>query len=242
MVEQNDAKYIQDDKIIQVDHDRWLLAQQYEKKTWDENFQLNDDWNHWWKEHFEDYSLVEEHLRDKKDISIIEVGCGPFTNVRLIESILAYSDIKRIVFSDPLLESYKKIPCYVSSLFEKNHSSCYEFEQEQLESLYHKDESFDLLICINVLDHVEDVTKCISEMKRVIKKDGLLVFGNDLTDWTKRNNPSPEKAYDQGHAMRINEEFCDEAFSFFEPLMRKIVESRNPPYHYGCMCYIGKKT
>jgi len=236
----SDAKYIQNDKIIQVDHKRWLLAQQYEEKTWRENFQLNDDWNFWWKSHFEDYSLVEEVLRDQKNIEIIEVGCGPFTNVRLIESVLAYSDIKRIVLSDPLLETYKAIPCYISSLFGKNLST-YAFEQEQLESLHHKDESFDLLICINVLDHVEDVSKCFSEMKRVLRKDGLIVFGNDLTDWMKRNNPHPEKAYDQGRVMRINEEYVDEVFSSFELFMRKIVESRNPPYHYGCMCCIGQK-
>ena len=239
----SDAKYVENDRIIRVDHERWLLAQQYEKKTWDENFQLCDDWNSWWKKRFEDYSLIEEHLRDKKNISIIEVGCGPFTNVRLIESVLSYSDIKKITLSDPLLESYKKIPCHVSSLFEKNPSSySYDFFQEQLEYLSHKDESFDLLICINVLDHVEDVTKCISEMKRVLKKDGLIVFGNDLTDWTKRKDPSPDGAYDQGHMMRINEEFVDESFSSFEPLMRKIVESRNPEYHYGCVCFIGKKN
>ena len=38
-----------------------------------------DDWNHWWAEHFDDYRFLPEHLGD-----YIELGCGPYTNTRLI--------------------------------------------------------------------------------------------------------------------------------------------------------------
>ena len=35
-----------------------------------------DDWNHWWKKAFDDYSFLPPRVDDA-----IEVGCGPYTNV-----------------------------------------------------------------------------------------------------------------------------------------------------------------
>ena len=78
-------------------------------------------------------------------------------------------------------------------------------------------------------------------MYRVLKNNGLLIIGQDLTDWTKRNDPSPEQDQDQGHPMRVNEEYCAKKLKKYDMLLNKIVESRNRDAHYGCLCFMGSK-
>lgn len=229
----DDTKYAEDGKIIKVDHERWIAAQQYEEKTWIENFHLGDDWNNWWKEKFDSYSIIEKHFGDG-ELDALEVGCGPFTNVRLIEECVY--NIKSITCSDPLIETYKKLPCWI-----RNNVNRIKTNSDQLENLVFNDESFDLVVCINVLDHVEDVEKCFTEMKRVLKPNGLLILGQDLTDWEKRKDPNPEQDQDQGHPIRVNEEYCREKLTDLKELKFDVVESRNKDAHYGCLCYIGKK-
>lgn len=236
----DDTKYTEEGQIIKVDHERWTEAQKFEEQCWKDAWHLQDDWNMWWKKQFDDYEVLEKNLPET--IRAIEVGCGPFTNARLIELILQYKEIS-FVLSDPLMESYLLLPdCWVKKnqnrqtpeiIIDKNNS--------QLENLNFANEQFDLLVCINVLDHVEDVNKCFDEMYRVLKKDGLLVFGQDLTDWTKRGDPSPKDDQDQGHPVRVNQEFCELKLKNYDSFLNKIVESRNKQAHYGCLCYIGRK-
>jgi len=231
----DDTKYVIDGKLIRVDHKRWEDAQTFEKECWINSVHLGDDWNFWWREKFDKYNSVENHF-EQKEIDILEVGCGPFTNVRLIESIVNY---KKVVCSDPLMPTYIKLPCWINS---NSHRLGFELHNDQLENLRYANESFDLLICINVLDHVQDVDRCFHEMKRVLKKNGLIVFGQDLTDWIKRDDPNPNKDQDQGHPIRINEEYCYENLKDMKSLLNKVVESRNKNAHYGCLVYIGEKV
>lgn len=242
MNEWDDSRYAENGKITKIDHERWIKAQEFEKKCWDEAWYLGDDWNKWWYEKFEQYSVLEKNLPD--DVQLIEVGCGPFTNVRLIESTLQYKKVLKIHLSDPLIESYLSLP---HSWVKENASYSTEnraiiIDNSQLENLKFKNKSFDLLICINVLDHVEDVDKCFEEINRVLKKDGLLIFGQDLTDWVNKGDPTPTQDQDQGHPVRINHDYCYSKLSSYQILLDKVVESRNKDAHYGCLCYIGKKN
>jgi ubiquinone/menaquinone biosynthesis C-methylase UbiE len=50
------------------------------------------------------------------------------------------------------------------------------------ENMPFKNESFDLILCLNMLDHVEDVEKSFSEIARVLKSKGYLLFNCDLRD------------------------------------------------------------
>jgi len=228
----DDSRFIENGQILKIDHERWLSAQEFERKCWEGAWLNQSDYNEWWYTQFNRYDLLENNLPE--NISAIEVGCGPFTNIRIIESILQWKNLK-IYLSDPLIESYLGLPsCWV-----KENKDKVVIDKSQLENLQFGDNVFDLLICINVLDHAEDVNKCFDEMNRVLKKDGLIVLGQDLTDWTNRGNPTPKECQDVGHPQRIGN--CEEKLKLYEPLLNKIVESRNPQAHYGCLCYTGKK-
>ncbi len=47
---------------------------------------------------------------------------------------------------------------------------------EDITKLSFEDESFDILYCCHVLEHIEDDRKAISELYRVLKKDGLAII------------------------------------------------------------------
>jgi len=242
--EWDDSKYVENGQIISVDHQRWIDAQKFEEKCWQDAWTLQDDWNNWWKKQFDDYELLEENLPD--DITAIEVGCGPFTNMRLIESVLQYKNNLYLYLSDPLIQSYLKLPtCWIkeNSYAHKGlqDGKTIALDNSQLENLKFDDNKFDFLVCINVLDHVENVDKCFEEIYRVLKKGGLLILGQDLTDWEKRKDPSPKEDQDPMHPIRLNQEYCYQKLSFYQLLLNKIVQSRAPQAHYGCLCYIGKK-
>ncbi len=230
----DDTKYVDNDQILKIDHQRWIEAQEFEKKCWQESWHIGSDWQDWWQKKFNGYDILENNLPE--EINAIEVGCGPFTNIRIVESVLQYKTIK-ITLSDPLIDSYLNLP----SCWTKDNQKRVVIDRSQLENLKFADEIFDLLICVNVLDHVEDVDKCFSEMHRVIKKDGILVLGQDLTDWTKRGDPTPQQDQDQGHPVRVRSEGLEKYLMKYTSLLNKIVESRNPQAHYGCLCYVGKK-
>lgn len=231
-MEQNDSKFVQDDVIIKVDEERWNLAQQFEEDCWTKNWHSGDDYNNWWARQFDNYAILDEIIPDVANI--IEVGCGPFTNVRIIETVLNWKNITYYC-ADPLMEKYLKIPCWIN----QNQNRVYIFKNK-LEDMKH-DNLYDCVICINVLDHVQNADLCIDNMIHMLKRGGVLVFGNDLTDWISHKDPSPSDIYDQGHMIRINEQYCNKKFVNLKPLYSKIVESRNPAYHYGCVCYIGRK-
>ncbi len=107
---------------LKVSPERWTEAQAWELALWKEAQQKRgwkrivwpvagpvlrrldpirasgDDWNRWWRERFDDYRFLPTSLGD-----CIELGCGPYTNIRLI---LEGREASRIVCSDPFPRSY----------------------------------------------------------------------------------------------------------------------------------------
>jgi 2-polyprenyl-6-hydroxyphenyl methylase / 3-demethylubiquinone-9 3-methyltransferase len=61
-----------------------------------------------------------------------------------------------------------------------------EYIESYGEKLPFDDNSFDIVFCCDVLEHVSDVPKVISEISRVLKKGGLFFFdtiNRTLSSW-----------------------------------------------------------
>jgi len=43
--------------------------------------------------------------------------------------------------------------------------------------LPYRDESFDGIMCVSVMEHIRDLGKAIAEMKRILTRDGMMIFG-----------------------------------------------------------------
>jgi len=237
-------------KLLEVSKERWLKAQEFELTIWQgrsswynvlismitrafgfKSINVGDDWNSWWYEQFDSYRIIPNRLHNA-----IELGCGPYTNIRLI-----WKDrtIDHVVCSDPLASHYIRFKrCWLASEYSRgtilidNHPA----EESPFENDY-----FDLVIMINVLDHVQDALASLCTAIRITRPSGYLVIGQDLSDETDVTTSSE----DVGHPIRLHHEDIDKyILGIFEPKLYKILrreEGRNPQAHYGTYLFIGQK-
>jgi len=70
-------------------------------------------------------------------------------------------------------------------------------EYQDMENLTYPDEMFDVVHCVNALDHTKDVRKALSEMKRVCKKGGLIYL---------RHSPNQKNYLGGEHQWNVTEE------------------------------------
>jgi len=251
-------------EIISVTEDRWGKAQQEERSLWIKSNQRNsylkvivkfikaiqtpkmlfnyfkyrdfycgDDWNYWWMEQFENYKALPKYFE-----KALEIGCGPFTNIRLISKCCK---IKEIYCCDPLIDVYTSFNLtWLSTQVSKGNIN---ISEDKCENLKFDDNYFDLVICINVLDHVQDIIKCLEEIKRVIKQSGFIIFGQDLSN--EEDLLKKEVKNDIAHPIKISHTTLDAMFdTVYEVRLKKLLlrnKGRNPIAHYGTYIFIGQK-
>lgn len=253
-----------DPSIIKVDNETWQKAQHQEGYNWVwlnrrngylklvykflralknpkrllqyikfRDFYCGDDWNYWWLEAFENYKVLPKELG-----RALEVGSGPYSNIRLISRLVK---IKEIHCTDPLMFTYLGMrQTWVSENARKNKIKATTGKAEKIE---YPDNYFDMVVCNNVLDHVEDAEACFSEMFRVLKPGGYFVFGQDLTD--DKDLENPVWRHDHVHPIKLHHTYIESLINpRFEAKLQKITpreEGRHPEQNYGNYVYIGKK-
>lgn len=115
--------------------------------------------------HRTNYFSILKHINPGE--RVLEVGCGEG-----ILSILVAKKGAKVIASDiskPNLESAKR---YARQESLDN----IEFTEADAENLPFKDSSFDLVIADNVLEHLPDFEKGLSEIKRVTKRRAIIVL------------------------------------------------------------------
>jgi ubiquinone/menaquinone biosynthesis C-methylase UbiE len=197
------------------------------------DFYCGDDWNYWWMHEFENYSLLPKSVGKS-----LEVGSGPYSNSRLISKVV---NIGEIHCTDPLMEVYKKFKkTWISEMSRLGKISVSKGKAEIIE---YPDNFFDLSICINVLDHVEDADRCLNELVRVLKPGGYLIFGQELVD--EEDMTKGNVIHDVGHPIKINQKYLDEKIlPIFSVRLQKILfrqEGRASSHRGGTYLYIGIK-
>ena len=94
--------------------------------------------------------------------TIVEVGTGPHGVVRYL-----FEDASIKIGLDPLLCRFDERP-------RPNKNTCYVAAVGEL--LPVRDAAADLVVCINVLDHVMDAGQILREIRRVLKPNGRLLL------------------------------------------------------------------
>ena len=89
--------------IVKVSRNRWMEAQRYEQRTWMEGRASTSDRNEQHAEFFANYAT----LSGKQFGRAIELGCGPFTNMRKVLRVCHCGDVELL---DPLIDSYLAHP------------------------------------------------------------------------------------------------------------------------------------
>jgi ubiquinone/menaquinone biosynthesis C-methylase UbiE len=103
--------------------------------------------------------IPRDHFAGK---TLLDVGCGPYP------LSIAFEDC-RIVGLDPLILRYEEagFPLY-------EFTDRVTFVQGFAEEMPFPSRSFDAVISVNAIDHVDDFARAAQEVSRVLKKDGVL--------------------------------------------------------------------
>jgi SAM-dependent methyltransferase len=96
---------------------------------------------------------------------VLDIGCGP-------RGSLEWADmVEQRVGLDPLVPQYLKLGANRHKM---------EYCAAPSEKIPFPSSHFDIVTCLNALDHVEDFEKTIAEIKRVTKHDGLFLLSTEI--------------------------------------------------------------
>lgn len=109
---------------------------------------------------------------DKKKVRIADIGSGPFsTTGQLLEGVeVAISLADKTDFTDHW-KFWDIEPLFPTEI-------------QNMEALTYEDNSFDIVVCINALDHTRNPINAVIEMKRVVKPGGWVYINCNLDQHT----------------------------------------------------------
>lgn len=113
------------------------------------------------------WRIISRNLNVKRRMKILDAGCG--IGLLSFEMMKKGVDITGIDISKDKIVAANRI---LNSLDTKN----IRFLEGDITSLDFKDESFDRIICSDVLEHVKNDIGALKELSRVLKKEGEAVF------------------------------------------------------------------
>lgn len=214
-----DSKYLGENGILSVSKERWETAQKYERSEWMVRAAAaNDGRNVFHRNVFKKY----ECLDGIDATSFAELGCGPFTNARMI--LDKFPNVEEVTLLDPLVNDY------LEHQYCKYKSSCRgvgkTLELENGESIkanlvsssienYDTDETFDVVVMINVLEHCFDIPKIFNCVDRMLNVGGVFIYADVQFDIETVKEIAKFK-YNAGHPLRPTKQyvnkFLDEKF------------------------------
>ncbi len=164
-----------------VSDQRWRLAQQHEGEYWtsikEQGYRglTAAEFEAWhpivqlWNLHYLGHSL--DWYVDK---TVVEIGCGPL-------GVVSGLRVGRRIGIDPLLPIYQ-------DLWDLGSHNC-EYLAAQAEQIPLPARTADVVICLNVLDHVQLPTQVLEEIRRILKDDGELFLSLDLEGQDEQCHP-----------------------------------------------------
>lgn len=157
------------------------------------------------------YSLSDWIYLDRGDL--LCPSCGSLGRTRRLHSILESIDLgglRILHFSPPssLRKRYKQNPSieYSTTDFVGEFEADFNYDILDIDA---EDESYDVIICYHVLEHILDDRKAIAELYRILSDRGLLIIQTPFHNLQTDENPeydTPElrlKHYGQDDHVRI---------------------------------------
>lgn len=130
----------------------------------------------WWSESAKIYALnrlnsprfeyFDRHIPSWQGLSVLDVGCGGGFTCEFLAA--------RGAIVTGIDQSAKCIAAAKAHAAEQYPAIVY--KQAYAESIPADDQSFDVVVCVDVLEHVADLTQTLREIHRVLKPGGIFCF------------------------------------------------------------------
>ena len=144
-----------------ISQKRWKLAQKSEEEFWSRFNTRELSHEKYSKKARILLKKLKEFVDVNKNTRILQIGCGPLDLINYLGNMKKYS-------LDPLADFYK-------DKFDINYKNT-NLVKGMGENLPYSDKNFDIVLLPNVLDHTTNPEKVLSEIKRVLKNEGILYF------------------------------------------------------------------
>ncbi|WP_199137123.1 class I SAM-dependent methyltransferase [Pedobacter sp. ASV12] len=154
---------------------RWRLAQYFEIRWWKNYLKHKDidSYLTWKKNYWIDFlAKIDDYAKPVATSKILDAGCGPAG----IFIALQNHDVTAI---DPLLNRYDKELDH----FDQQSYPLTKFHNVSLED-FEQPDSFDLVFCLNAINHVSDLGLAFERLHKSTKKGGILVVSIDAHNHT----------------------------------------------------------
>jgi 2-polyprenyl-6-hydroxyphenyl methylase/3-demethylubiquinone-9 3-methyltransferase len=155
---------------------RWRVSQWFELLWW-KNYlhgKKKEEYLAWKKSYWKNIlSLVSDEIKLNPSKTIIDLGCGP------AGAFIAVPENK-VTAVDPLIDEYESQTPFLSKSDYPNvafiKSTIEDFEGIASQNLAM---TFDLVFCMNCINHVNDIEKGFTKLKEVCAVNGALVLSID---------------------------------------------------------------
>jgi ubiquinone/menaquinone biosynthesis C-methylase UbiE len=151
------------------------------------------------------FSVIGEPIGTENALWV-DVGCGPYS------VLLQAPDSVTKVMIDPLMKHYFHHKLVPPGMYGARHV----FLEGFAEDLALANESVDVVLCTNALDHVDNPWVALSELVRILKVGGCLILEVDTGGETDELHP---------HAFSIEE--LEDRVARFSICMGKVRNSKN---------------
>ncbi len=136
----------------------------------------NSEADNWWKtggklevlKHFNTprFSYFDNIITDWKAVRVLDIGCGGgFASEFMAEK---GADVCGIDLSAKSIQTAEK--------HASDNGLEIDYRSGNANDLPYEDKTFDIVLCVDVLEHVPDLEKVISEIHRVLKDGGTFLF------------------------------------------------------------------
>lgn len=202
----NDTRFESEGGVLQVDDERWKVAQEYEHYTWlVHNTMLETDRNEIHQQAFDNYHALPDDLG-----KVIELGCGVFTNLRLI---LPGREADKVYLLDPLIKEYQNEHPHCTYADGTLNGHIVNMVDKAIED-WNTRTKFDTIVMINVIPHCKDALAVLDFIRKHLKKGGLLVMGE-----FPREIPA-NLHYDAGHPLSLHANILEAFIAEFKEVYR----------------------
>jgi len=138
---------------------------------WTDFFKFRKDFDEWknkriWQENYQQHTIgfLEEIIPDLRDKKILDLGCG------MGGLLIAF---KKEGFNAIGLDSNLDY-CEIARLRGKRYNLNVEIINSEAEDMPIQSASFDLIVCKDTIEHVQNPMQVLNECKRILKKNGQI--------------------------------------------------------------------